>query len=171
MATFMPLIPRVFFCYFEPALCLFGAIQPLLNPAAITALLPPHLAGRPDPSAAPTPLETLQVLMTSVMMYGWASLTLAIMFLSDGSTPRGRRLVHAYLAISASMDLPHWGAFAYALGAEGMAQWRTFPAEMWMQVLVPLVTFVVKVGYLAGLFGEDKVASEGKGKGEDKKRK
>ncbi|KAF7328602.1 hypothetical protein MSAN_02478000 [Mycena sanguinolenta] len=169
MATFMPPIPRVFFCFIEPALCLFGAAQPLLNPAAITALLPAHLAGRPDPTAAPTPLETLQVLMTSVMMYGWALLTLAIMFLSDGKTTRSRRLVHAYIAISASMDFPHWGAFAYALGAEGIKQWRTFPAEMWMQVLVPLLTFAVKAGYLAGAFGEDKVVAEGENV--DRKRK
>ncbi|KAF8140900.1 hypothetical protein K438DRAFT_2030344 [Mycena galopus ATCC 62051] len=158
MASFMPSIPRVFFCYIEPALCLFGALQPLFNPDAITALLPPQLAGRPNPGAPPTPLETLQVLITSTMMFGWSMVTLAIMFLGNKSP----RLVHAYVAISATMDFPHWGAFAYALGSEGMAQWRLFPSEMWMQLLVPLGTFVLKVGYLSGFFGADKAIQEDK---------
>jgi hypothetical protein len=57
-----------------------------------------------------------------------------------------------------------WASFAYVLGWEGLRQWRTWEEPLWMQLLVPVLTMLFKLGYLSGAFGEDRVV-EKKGKG------
>lgn len=98
----------------------------------------------------------MQALLLSTMMFGWTLITLAIMFIP----PANRRLVRTYVAIAAIMDFPHWGSFAKALGWEGLAMWRQWDAALWMQLLIPLGTFTIKIAYLAGVFGPDKVLNE-----------
>jgi hypothetical protein len=53
--------------------------------------------------------------------------------------------------------LHSWAAFAYVLGWEGLKQWRTWEAPLWLQLLVPVLTMVFKIGYLTGAFGKDRV--------------
>ena len=74
------------------------------------------------------------------------------------------KVVHWYVAASAITDFPHWASFAYVLGWEGLRQWRTWEGPLWAQLSVPVFTFMFKLGYLGGWFGEDQV-QEGKGKG------
>lgn len=63
-----------------------------------------------------------------------------------------------------------WAAFAYVLGWEGLREWRTWEAPLWMQLLVPVLTMGFKLGYLGGAFGEDRVVEDsGNGKGKGKK--
>ncbi|KAF4808857.1 hypothetical protein CGCSCA5_v012067 [Colletotrichum siamense] len=142
----MPPIPRIFFTYIEPLLCLFGALQPLLSPSSITA----PLASSPR---GPTPTETLWALQNAVLLFGFALLTWVIMLYSND-----RKVVRGYVLVSALMDFPHWGALAVALNREGVlwevGKWR---GEMRMLAFVPLGTFLVKVGYLGRLFGRDRV--------------
>lgn len=59
-----------------------------------------------------------------------------------------------------------WGSFAYVLGWEGLKQWRTWEAPLWMQLGVPVLTMVFKIGYLTGAFGEDRVVGKEKGRKE-----
>ncbi|KAF4422955.1 hypothetical protein CGGC5_v012844 [Colletotrichum fructicola Nara gc5] len=97
MSQIMPPIPRIFFTYIEPLLCLFGALQPLLSPSSITA----PLTSSPR---EPTPTETLWALQNAVLLFGFALLTWVIMLHSND-----RRVVRGYVLVSALMDFPHWG--------------------------------------------------------------
>lgn len=55
--------------------------------------------------------------------------------------------------------------FAYVLGWDGLREWRMWEVPLWMQVLLPVLTMGFKLGYLAGVFGEDRVVEDaGKGK-------
>ncbi|KAK2731684.1 hypothetical protein CKAH01_08840 [Colletotrichum kahawae] len=122
MSQIMPPIPRIFFTYIEPLLCLFGALQPLLSPSSITA----PLTSSPR---EPTPTETLWALQNAVLL----------------------KVVRGYVLVSALMDFPHWGALAVALGKEGVLwEFGAWGREMRVLVVVPLATFSIKVGYLWG---------------------
>ncbi|CZR66591.1 uncharacterized protein PAC_16492 [Phialocephala subalpina] len=157
----MPPIPRFFFLYVEPCLCFFGGfLQPILNPLSITTLLPSSLAGRNTLDPNPTPLEIMLALQTSVLMFMISTLTVVIMLWGD------KRVVKGYVWVSALTDVPHWGSFAYVLGWEGLKQWRTWEAPLWMQLGVPVLTMVFKIGYLTGAFGEDRVVGKEKGRKE-----
>ncbi|KAF3799683.1 hypothetical protein GCG54_00000928 [Colletotrichum gloeosporioides] len=72
MSELMPPIPRIFFTYIEPLLCLFSALRPLLNPSSITAPLTPS-------PREPTPTETLWALQNAVLLFEFALLTWVIM--------------------------------------------------------------------------------------------
>ncbi|KAH9237475.1 hypothetical protein K456DRAFT_1721161 [Colletotrichum gloeosporioides 23] len=78
MSQIMPPIPRIFFTYIEPLLCLFGALQPLLSPSSITA----PLTSSPR---EPTPTENLWALQNAVLL----------------------KVVRGYVLVSALMDFPH----------------------------------------------------------------
>ena len=125
----------------------------LLDPRSITGILPATLAGRGTKSPQPTPLELLLALQNKNHELIFALLTLAIMLYA-----RSARLVHAFVAATALADGPHYAALAYVLGWDGVARWREWGMPLWMQLLVPAVTFSIKVGYLAGAFGPDRVA-------------
>ncbi|KUJ09609.1 uncharacterized protein LY89DRAFT_724042 [Mollisia scopiformis] len=153
MASIMPPIPRFFFLYIEPSLCFFGgAFQPVLNPHSITTLLPAPLAGRHTTDPNPTPLETMLALQSATLMFMIAMVTVIVMVFA-----KDRAVVRGYVVASAVTDLPHWASFAYVLGWEGLRQWRTWEAPLWMQLLVPVFTLMFKLGYLSGAFGEDRV--------------
>jgi hypothetical protein len=92
-------------------------------------------------------------------MFMIALVTLGVMLYA-----KDPKVVHAYVLASALTDFPHWASFAYVLGWEGLQQWRTWEAPLWMQLLVPVFTFAFKVSYLAGWMGDDRqpVAAETK---------
>ena len=129
---------------------MFGAVKPLLDPESITELLPLHLGGRAEFHAHPTPLEHLQALQNATLMFMIAMVTVAVMVYGNKQT------IKAYILASALTDFPHWGSFAYILGSEGLEKWRYWNAGLWTQLLVPVFTFFVKLGYLTGSFGPDK---------------
>ena len=70
------------------------------------------------------------------------------------------KVVRSYVLASAITDFPHWASFAYVLGWEGLRQWRSWEGPLWAQLLVPVFTFLFKVGYLGGWFGEDRVLKQ-----------
>ena len=84
-----------------------------------------------------------------------AMVTLAVMVYATNP-----KVVHCYVAASAITDIPHWTAFLYVLGWDGIKQWRSWHTPLWCQLLVPVLTMVFKLGYLSGAFGEDRVAGE-----------
>ncbi|KAH8817049.1 hypothetical protein F5884DRAFT_778319 [Xylogone sp. PMI_703] len=158
MASIMPPIPRFFFLYGEPFLLFFGGfLNPILDPTSITTLLPPHLAGRNTTDPNPTPLEHLLGLQSAVLMFMLAFVTYSVMRYCTNP-----KVIHLYVIISAVTDIPHWGAFFYVLGWEGISQWRTWHAPLWMQLGVPVLTMALKLGYLSGMFGEDRDPAEEK---------
>lgn len=82
-------------------------------------------------------------------------LTLGIMLYA-----KDPKIVHAYVCASLLTDFPHWGSFAYVLGWEGLRQWRMWESPLWMRLLVPVFTFLFKLGYLSGAFEADRVAGK-----------
>ncbi|KAJ5097665.1 hypothetical protein N7456_008386 [Penicillium angulare] len=161
MASIMPPIPRAFFLYGEPCLVFFGGfLNPVLNPSAITSLLPPHLAGRGTSDPYPTPMEHLLGLQTATMMFMTVLLNLTIMLYA-----KNPKVVHGFVLSSALTDIPHWGSLIYVLGWEGLSQWRTWDSSLWAQFLVPAFTMCFKLGYLTGAFGADRLESEDKKQG------
>lgn len=118
-------------------------------------MLPPHLAGRGTTDPNPTPLEHLLGLQSAVLMFMIAMITVVVMLYSTEP-----KVVRGYVLASAITDIPHWSAFFYVLGWEGLAAWRTWDAMLWMQLLFPVFTFAIKWGYLLGLFGGDRVVKK-----------
>lgn len=129
----------------------------MFNHRSITTLLPPKLAGRGITSLDPTPLELLLGLQSATLMFLFAAVTLGVMIYA-----KDPKVVHAYVFASALTDFPHYAAFAYVLGWEGLRQWRLWEGPLWLQLLVPVFTFILKVGYLCGAFGKDVVGSDRK---------
>jgi hypothetical protein len=111
------------------------------------------LAQRGTNSLDPTPLEHLLGLQSAVLMFMIAMLTVIIMVHADNP-----KVVHGYVIASALTDLPHWAAFFSILGWDGIRQVHTWNTALWLQLVVPIVTMVFKLGYLSGLFGEDQVS-------------
>lgn len=172
----MPPIPRAFFLYGEPFLLwvlqlsllplrglalmklirFFGGfLTPVLDPKSITNLLPPHLAGRGTSDPNPSPLEHLLGLQSAVLMFMLAFVTYSVMRYSTNP-----KVIHHYVIISAVTDIPHWVAFFSVLGRDGIRQWRTWHAPLWMQLCVPILTMIFKLGYLTGAFGKDRVLDD-----------
>jgi len=88
-------------------------------------------------------------------MFMIAIVTLSVMLFA-----KDPKVVHAYVFCSAVTDFPHWASFLYVLGWEGIRQWRTWEAPLWMQLGVPVFTFLFKVGYLTGAMGADQGQSD-----------
>jgi hypothetical protein len=120
-------------------------------------LLPPHLAGRGTASPDPTPLEHLLGLQSAVMMFMIAMITVVVFRYSTNP-----KVIHGYVAASAITDIPHYAAFFYVLGWDGIKQWRTWHTPLWLQLGVPVLTIVFKLGYLSGAFGKDRKVAGGK---------
>jgi hypothetical protein len=96
-------------------------------------------------------------------MFMISLLTLSVMLFA-----RDPKIVHAYVIVSALTDIPHWASFYYVLGWEGIVNYGEWNLSLWLQLGVPVVTMVFKLGYLSGVFGRDRVVGEGKGKGKGK---
>lgn len=62
-----------------------------------------------------------------------------------------------YVAASCIAEISQRVALLYVLGWDGLAQWRTWNAPLWLQFGIPVVMVSFKAGYLIGAFGEDKV--------------
>lgn len=91
------------------------------------------------------------------MMFLFGMVTLGIMLYAKDAG-----VVHAYVAASAISDFPHWAFLLTVLSKPGCGIWDFGNDACWntdlrMQLLIPVVTFVIKVGYLVGLFGPDRV--------------
>lgn len=89
-------------------------------------------------------------LQSATLMFMISMVTIGVMVYA-----KDPKVVYAYVAASAITDFPHWASFAYVLGWEGLREWRTWESPLWAQLLVPVFTFLFKVGYLGGFFGED----------------
>ena len=118
------------------------------------------MAGRGSLSPEPTPLEMMLGLQSATLMFMISMVTISVMVFA-----KDPKVVHAYVAASAITDFPHWASFAYVLGWEGLRQWRSWESPLWMQLLVPVFTFLFKIGYLGGFFGKDKVVDDAGRKG------
>lgn len=124
----------------------------MLNPRSIVDLLPPHLAQRGVSSPEPTPLEHLLGLQVAVLMFMIAMVNMVIMLYAVNP-----KVVRGYVLASTITDIPHWSALLYVLGWDGISQWRTWNLPLYMQMIVPSITIIFKLGYLTGAFGEDRL--------------
>ncbi|KAJ5703560.1 hypothetical protein N7493_011485 [Penicillium malachiteum] len=163
MASIMPPIPRAFFLYGEPILILSGVLNTLLKPTAITSMLPAHLARRPTSDPYPSPLEHLLALQTASIMFLVVCISTAVMLYATNA-----RVVHGLVLSYAIADIPHWASLLYVLGRDGLSQWGTWDTSLWLQFFIPMLTMGIKVGYLTGAFGPDRVDSEGNAKEKSK---
>ncbi|KAL0935629.1 uncharacterized protein CTRU02_210220 [Colletotrichum truncatum] len=157
MSQIMPPIPRIFFSYIQPLYYLYRAFRPLLNPTSITA----PLVGRiwlwdPDNkftgAEQPRPVEALWAHQNSSSLFMLALLTYVIMFHSTE-----RKVVRGYVLVSALADFPHWAALANGMGSLGhLWDFGAWSAEMRSLIFFPMLAFAIKVGYLSGVFGDDR---------------
>jgi len=92
---------------------------------------------------------------------------LAVMLYGNGSP----RLVHATVAALAVVDPPHWLGMLYVMGRGSILEGTSavmrgeWTPEMRTLFLLPVVTCAMKVSYLLGLWGPDRVTKEMKRKG------
>lgn len=59
-----------------------------------------------------------------------------------------RKVERGYVWASAITDIPHWEAFFYVLGWDGVSQWRSWHMPLWLQLGVPVFAMAFKAGYL-----------------------
>ncbi|KAJ5183408.1 hypothetical protein N7492_001024 [Penicillium capsulatum] len=119
--------------------------------------LPAHLAGRGTSDPHPTPLEHLLGLQTAAMALMIGMLVLVVMLRSTEP-----RVVHAMVLSMVIGDLPHWGNLMYVLGWEGLQACHSWDVRLWLQFLIPTGTMGMKLGYLGGVFGPDRIEKEKK---------
>ncbi|KIW49075.1 hypothetical protein PV05_10789 [Exophiala xenobiotica] len=103
----------------------------------------------------PTPLETLACLYFSNMLWLVAMLTVVVFWFSSEI-----KVIKGYVLVSALSDFTPWAGITYALkleaGAWDAANWSYVTPDLRAQILVPVATFSIKLGYLLGLFGQDR---------------
>ena len=104
----------------------------------------------------PTPLETLACLYFSNMLWLVAMLTVVVFWFSSEI-----KVIKGYVLVSALSDFTHWAGIADApkleAGAWEAVSWSNVTPDLRAQILVPVATFSIKLGYLLGLFGQDRV--------------
>ena len=127
-------------------------------------MLPASIAGRSTSDPYPSRLEHLLALQTASIMFLVVCISTAIMLYATNV-----RVVRGLVLSFALADIPQWGSLLYDLGRDGISQWRTWDTFLWLQFIVPMFTMGIKVGYLTGVFGPDRVDSQGNLKKKSKK--
>ncbi|SLM38435.1 hypothetical protein LPUS_08649 [Lasallia pustulata] len=150
MTTILPPFPRFVFTIFEPLSCTAGFLAPILNlPHFIHSQIPVPLSALPPPITPTTRLIALQL----GNLYGLLALVgLAVLY-----TTTEPKVVRNYIAALAIADVGHLVVTGLGLGWEGFLDVRGWNDMAWGNVGVTTGLFVTRVGYLIGLFGEDRV--------------
>ena len=153
MAYIMPTIPRLFFCYVEPALITFGVYDCITNPHSTAARVLP--AGVPISSYTPSVVDRASAIETATMLFGAGLLATGIAWLS-----KERAVVRWMVLTSALTDIPHFLGYLWVLGPEHFFNPSAWSTELSLWLGVPIFTMTMKYAYLFGLFGEDKVTPQ-----------
>lgn len=89
-------------------------------------------------------------------MFLYGLTTIAIMLYGS----RSPRVVHGYVLASAISDPLHWASIINTMGWDNFVDYKGWSQDVTPIILVPAFTLAIKVGYLTGLFGKDKVVKE-----------
>ena len=148
MATAMAPFPRIYFRYIEPLMITFGSLNLMLSGASSASTylsIPPH----------PTlPTEHFLALQAGSMM-ALAGLLLTIIMWTSNEI----RAIRLTIMVLAASDIPHWVFGAWCLGPLAFEP-SSWSAEMKAYMGVPVVTFLIKVAYLMGWLGRDRVTEK-----------
>ncbi|KAI4248464.1 MAG: hypothetical protein L6R40_001025 [Gallowayella cf. fulva] len=149
MSTLLPPFPRLVFTILEPLACIAGYIAPVLDTAAFAAAQ--------VPSITPTPLtSTSQVLALQLgNCYGLIAL-IAIGVLYSTNEPK---VVRNYLVACAIADVGHLWVTYVVLGYANFVNVKGWNSLAWGNIGFTFFLFVTRIGYLAGVFGNDRVVA------------
>lgn len=152
MAAIMAPVPRFFFCVVEPVMVSVAALGIIRDPAKHSMGLLSHV---PQHDVADTEKLATMELGNMLLLLAW--LIAIIMWTSRD--PRTIRLTVAAMALA---DIPHWGAAIWVMGWERFVDFRSWGPEQTTQMVGPLITFAIKVAYLMGWLGKDKISTGSK---------
>ncbi|KAL8929708.1 MAG: hypothetical protein Q9172_000265 [Xanthocarpia lactea] len=149
MSALLPPFPRLVFTILEPLACIGGYLAPILDTASFAAAQVPGIA--------PTLLtSTSQVLALQLgNCYGLIAL-IAIGVLYSTNEPK---VVRNYLIACAIADIGHLWVTYIVLGYANFVDVRGWNSLAWGNIGFTFFLFVVRVGYLAGMFGHDRVVA------------
>ncbi|OTB06038.1 hypothetical protein M426DRAFT_122829 [Hypoxylon sp. CI-4A] len=148
-ASLLPLVPRIFFLYLEPATITYGMIQTYATRLPIFELSSAAYSGLPVPSLA-APAMSISFLFC-IMLYGLIILL---------ATPPNKRTLQLHILVLAIADFTHWASLFSTIaqnhphGWAGVFDTADWTPEVWNLATYPLTTLAIKFATLAGLFGE-----------------
>ncbi|KAI4121049.1 MAG: hypothetical protein LQ338_006590 [Usnochroma carphineum] len=148
----LPPFPRLVFTILEPLACIGGYLAPILDTASFAAAQ--------VPSRTPTPLtSTTQVLALQLgNCYGLIALIAIGVLYSTNEA----RVVRNYLVACAIADVGHLWVTYIVLGYADFMNVQGWNSLAWGNIGFTFFLFVTRVGYLMGLFGNDRVVASAK---------
>ncbi|KAI4149273.1 MAG: hypothetical protein LQ341_001364 [Variospora aurantia] len=152
MSTILPAFPRLVFTVIEPLACIGGYLAPILDTS--------FFAASQVPTITPTPLtSTTQILALQLgNCYGLIGL-IAIGVLYSTSEPK---VVRNYLIACAIADVGHLWVTYIVLGYANFVDVKSWNSIAWGNIGFTFFVFVMRVGYLTGILGKNKVATGAK---------
>ncbi|KAI4143862.1 MAG: hypothetical protein L6R39_004417 [Caloplaca ligustica] len=152
MSTILPPIPRLIFTILEPLACFAGYLGSVLDTSSFAASQVPS-----NPLTPLTP--TTQVLALQLgNCYGLIAL-IAIGVLYSTNEPK---VVRNYLVACAIADVGHlWVTYA-VLGYADFVDVRGWNSLAWGNIGFTFFLFVMRIVYLLGIFGDDRVVVSAK---------
>jgi hypothetical protein len=134
----------------EPAMMAFGGFNLIFNGAASASN---YVSTAPHPTLA---TEQFLALQAGSMMLLADLLLLVVMW-----TSTEMRTVRLAIMVLTASDIPHWICAAWCLGplAFHPASWSV---DMKAYMGVPVITFLIKVLYLLGWLGGDRIERGGR---------
>ncbi|KAL8733650.1 MAG: hypothetical protein Q9166_002060 [cf. Caloplaca sp. 2 TL-2023] len=149
MSIILPFFPRLVFTILEPLACIGGYLSTILDTSSFAAAQ--------VPSITPTPLtSTSQILALQLgNCYGLIAL-IAIGVLYSTKEPK---VVRNYLIACAIADVGHLWVTYVVLGYANFVGVRRWNSLAWGNIGFTFFLFVTRAGYLAGLFGNDRVVA------------
>lgn len=130
-----------------------GTAAPLIAPRSFIPSQHPPSQLSPQQLAEKYPLlHTEHVLALQVSNLYFLLMMLGVGILNTTTEPR---VVHVYVVALAVADIGHLAASGWFMGLTGLLDVGSWSATMWGNIGITLALFVVRVGYLSGMLGED----------------
>ncbi|KAL8817203.1 MAG: hypothetical protein Q9223_003920 [Gallowayella weberi] len=147
MSAILPFFPRLVFTVLEPLACIGGYIASVSDTTSFAAAQ--------VPSITPTPLtSTNQILALQLgNCYG----LLALIAIGVLYSTNEAKVVRNFLIACAIADVGHLWATYIVLGYANFVDVKGWNSLAWGNIGFTLFLFVTRVGYLAGMFGRDRV--------------
>ncbi|KAL8691927.1 MAG: hypothetical protein Q9218_002935 [Villophora microphyllina] len=152
MSTILPPFPRVIFTIFEPLATIGAYLSTIFDTSSF--------AEAQVPSTIPTPLTPTSRILALQLgnCYGLLGL-IAVAVLYSTSEPK---VVRNYLIACAIADVGHLWATYDGLGYANFVDIKGWSHLSWGNIAITLFLFIVRIGYLIGLLGNDRVAATAK---------
>ncbi|PSS12446.1 hypothetical protein M430DRAFT_36572 [Amorphotheca resinae ATCC 22711] len=145
MASILPPIPRVVFTVLEPLTLVAGFFAPFISPEWFVA----------EQIASSPLVDITQNTKMVAYQLGNIYILLAMIGVAVLYTTTEARVVRNYLIALAIADVSHVGVTWYAMGHERAVDVASWNSMTWGNIGVTTLLFVVRLAYLAGLFGPD----------------